>query len=238
MILLLIIFHHPYGSLMMKTLLSISVLLLSFVLQSCQSAEEFPKEEKLISLPKPNRRGDKSLEETIASRRSVRSFSDRTVGIEEIGQLLWAAQGITDKNRGFRAAPSAGALYPLEVYAVTREGVYRYLPKEHSLKPVRKGDFRGSLCEAALNQPSVKNAPLVIVIAADYSRTTRKYKSHGTRYVHMEVGHCGQNIHLQAVALGLNSVSVGAFSEEGVRKVLLLPEKLTPLYLIPVGYRK
>jgi len=222
----------------MRILIGILVLIMVPMFQCCYDAEVLDRGEKVIDLPEPKMKGDTSLEEVIASRRSVRSFSDERLDMEQIGQLLWAAQGITDEGRGLRAAPSAGALYPLEVFAVTREGAYQYLPKGHSLRLMIKGDIRDDLYRSALMQSWVKNAPVVFVIVADYPRTTRKYGERGTMYVHMEAGHCAQNIHLQAVALGLASVPVGAFSEKGVAKALSLPEEITPLYLIPVGYKK
>ncbi len=222
----------------MRILIGILVLVMIPMFQCCYDAEILERGEKVIDLPEAKMKGDTSLEEAIASRRSVRSFSDKSLDMEQVGQLLWAAQGITEKSRGFRAAPSAGALYPLEVFAVTPDGAYQYSPKGHSLRLMIKGDVRDDLYRAALMQSWVKNAPVVFVIGADYSRTTRKYGERGTVYVHMEAGHSAQNIHLQAVALGLASVSVGAFSEEGVRKALSLPEEITPLYLIPVGYKK
>lgn len=204
----------------------------------CQGPGVKDKKKDSIALSKPDTKGKKTLEQAISSRRSVRWFLDKPVNMEQVGQLLWAGQGITDEPMGFRAAPSAGAIYPLELFAVIPQGVYKYLPESHSLKKVKSGDVRESLGRAALNQRWVKRAPLVIVIAGDYARTTRKYRVHGKRYVHIEVGHAAQNIHLQAVTLGLSSVPVGAFPEDAVRKVLSLPEDLTPLYLIPVGFER
>ena len=191
---------------------------------------------KITPLPQPNLKGTLSVEEALARRRSIRSFGKEKLTTEEISQLLWAAQGITQERTGFRTAPSAGALYPLEVYLVTEDGLFHYIPRGHRLETLGSSDLRGELARAALGQSSVREAAADIVVTAIYSRITKKYGQRGVRYAHIEVGHLGQNIHLQAVALGLGSVSIGAFHDDQVRKVLSLPEEEVPLYIIPVGH--
>lgn len=188
-----------------------------------------------INLPEPAMEGRMTLEEAIKGRRSVRSFSDGDIDAASAGMLLWAAQGITCRSRGFRAAPSAGAAYPLELYLVNAEGVYVYVPSDHALEPVKPGDRRIALSRAALGQGFVAQAPASIVITAVYGRTRRRYGARAERYVHIEAGHAAQNIHLQAVALGLASVPVGAFRDEEVSDILSLPGDRSPLYIIPVG---
>ncbi len=188
----------------------------------------------MISLPKPPFSKTLSIEEALEKRRSVRRFAQRPLTEMEISRLLWAAQGITGGGRG-RTAPSAGALYPLEAFIVLTEGVYRYDPEIHELRIHRKGDFLGQLSAAALGQASVREAPAVIVLAAVYERVTGKYGKRGERYVLLEAGHAAQNIHLQAAALGLGSVPVGAFQDRAVQSALELPPNEEPLYLIPVG---
>jgi SagB-type dehydrogenase family enzyme len=156
--------------------------------------------------------------------------------------LLWAAQGFNDP-RGLRTAPSAGALYPLETYLVAGNvqglapGVYRYRPDGHKLERLLEGDKRHVLAGAALGQRPVSEGAVDIVFTAVYSRTTGKYGERGVRYVHIEVGHAGQNLCLQATALGLGAVTVGAFVDELVAKALNLPQNEQPLYIIPVGRR-
>ncbi|MHC1586692.1 MAG: SagB/ThcOx family dehydrogenase [Candidatus Hecatellaceae archaeon] len=184
-----------------------------------------------------------SVEEAIAGRRSIRSYSGEPLEVWELGQLLWAAQGITDPKRGFRAAPSAGATYPLEIYVVVSEGgvsglrpgIYHYSPSEHSLKLVKLGDFSGELCAAALGQPWVGEASVNLVICAVFERTTSRYGERGVRYVYMEAGHVGENIYLQAEALGLGTVAIGAFYDDQVHKILEAPEDHRPIYIYPVG---
>jgi len=191
-------------------------------------------------LPPPRKTGPLSLEEALSRRRSLRSYRKEPLELQELSQLLWAAQGITDP-RGFRTAPSAGALYPLEIYVAVGEvkglkpGLYRYHPSGHLLEEMAEGDKRRLLAEAALRQPWVREAPVVFCIAAVYQRTTKKYGRRGIRYVHMEAGHAAQNLCLQAVALGLGGVTVGAFDDQQVKEILGLPSDHHPLYLIPVG---
>lgn len=193
---------------------------------------------KEIQLPQPITKGIISLEEAIAKRRSQRSFSKKELTLYQISQLLWAAQGITERRGGhsLRNAPSAGALYPMEIYALTKDGVYHYLPERHALEVLSEGDLRGDLCNASLGQSSVSDAPLDIVICAVYDKVTFKYGERGKRYADIETGHIAQNIHLQAVALGLVSVPIGAFSDEEVKSILNLPADHAPLYIIPVGH--
>jgi SagB-type dehydrogenase family enzyme len=186
-------------------------------------------------LPAPSLEGRLSLEETLAARRSLREYQDEPLSLQETGQLLWASQGITDPA-GYRTAPSAGGLYPLEIYLATGEGVFQYDPAAHSLRIVKEGDSRPDLYEAAVRQESVLKAPAVFVITAVFERTGQKYgETRGPRYVYMEVGHAAQNLLLQAVALELGGVPIGAFHEAWVQEILSLPENHVPVYLIPVG---
>lgn len=197
---------------------------------------------EFIRLPDPSHRGKVSVEEAILKRRSIRRFRSEPLTLSQLSQLMWAAQGITASG-GRRAAPSAGATYPLEIFAVTGEqtveslnaGVYHYRVDSHALDIHIEGDVRLALSEAALGQTCITNAPVDIIVCALYSRTVYRYGRRGERYVHMEVGHVGQNISLQAIALGLGTVMVGAFDDEQVRTVLHLEEQLRPLYIIPVG---
>jgi len=198
------------------------------------------KSPEFISLPEPARSGETSLESLLQQRRSVREYQEAAIDLAAIGQLLWAAQGITD-SRGFRTAPSAGALYPLELYVVAGNvdglspGVYHYHPEHHQLQQTEDGEQRHLLARAALGQPWVKAAAAVVVITAVFDRTTGKYGERGVRYVHMEVGHVAQNIFLQAGALGLATVVVGAFEDDAVARVLKLPTDVQPLMLLPVA---
>lgn len=192
--------------------------------------------DRAILLPTPVLVGKLTLEEAIQKRRSVREFTADPLTLSEIGQLLWAAQGITHPS-GLRTAPSAGALYPLEIYVATGEGFFHYEPQVHQLSPLLQGDLRPRLYDAALNQEAVLEAPAIFVIAADYSRTSTKYgENRSPRYVHLEAGHAAQNLLLEAVALELGAVPIGAFYDNEVKEVLALPASLQPLYLIPVGH--
>lgn len=212
------------------------ILMIILVFLSVFNKDVHSKDEvNMIKLPKPRSKGDISLEETINQRRSVRDFSDRDLNLEEISQLLWAAQGLTDKSRGFRSVPSAGALYPLEIYIIKKDGLFHYNLQEHALEILEKRDLRTGLCRAAWGQTMVRDAPIDIVICAVSRRVTSKYGERGIRYVHMEAGHCAQNIHLMAVSLGLGSVPVGAFDDTEIKTLLKLDENIEPLYIIPIG---
>jgi SagB-type dehydrogenase family enzyme len=168
-------------------------------------------------------------------RRSVRDFSDTPLSLETIGQLLWAAQGLSDPP-DHRTAPSAGGTYPLEIYALTGQGVFGYLPQRHSLVALNSRDCRRQLHRASFEQESLLTAPLIVVIAAVYARTARKYGvERGERYVHIEAGHAAENLLLQAAVEGLAAVPIGAFSDSLVAEALGLPSDQLPLYLLAIG---
>jgi SagB-type dehydrogenase family enzyme len=202
--------------------------------------------DETVSLPTPRGQSDVSVEAAIADRRSRRTYADRPLTRRELGQLLWATQGVTDRASGYRAAPSAGALFPLEVYVAVgaagvedlESGVYRYRPQRHDLGRGDTGDVRSELRAAAVDQAFVEAAAVDIVVCAVDERTTPKYGERGRRrYVPMEAGHAGENLYLQAEALGLATVSVGAFADDRVRDILGAPANQRPLYIFPVGGR-
>jgi len=175
-----------------------------------------------------------SLEESLARRRSVREFQGRDLSWDDIGQLLWACQGVTDPQ-GFRTAPSAGALYPLDAFVITSSGVYRYHPEQHEVRRMADRDVRDRIRKAALDQDAL-GAPCIIAIAGVRQRTARKYGERAWRYVVLEAGHAAENLLLQAIALGLCAVPIGAFDDDAVRRVLDAPADDEILLLIPVGH--
>lgn len=196
-----------------------------------------------IELTHPYHSGGLPLSEAISHRRSIRDFDPSPIQLFQLSQILWAAQGITLDSVQQRAVPSAGATYPLELYTVigengvekTDSGVYHYQVENHVLSLHLRGDIRVELSGAALGQDSISVAPVSLIICAVYNRTMMRYNVRGERYVFMEVGHAGQNIYLQATALGLGTVAIGAFRDEEVRKVLQLDASVRPLYIMPVG---
>jgi len=200
------------------------------------------KKETPIKLPSPNLQGRMSVEVAISKRRSFRRFRAQPLSLAQLSQLLWSAQGITGTG-GRRAVPSAGATYPLEIFVVIgahgietlATGVYHYQVDSHSLNPHLSGDLRQKLADAALSQNFIAGCPVDIVVCALHPRTAYRYGRRGERYVYMEVGHVGQNVSLQAVALGLATVMIGAFEDEEVRKALKIEEQIKPLYIVPVG---
>ena len=195
---------------------------------------------KIIQLPPARLDSATSIEKSLVDRRSIREYNKKPLTLEDIGQLLWAAQGITH-DRISRTAPSAGGLYPLETYLVAGKvdslepGVYRYLPEGHRLALELSGDLRRKLCNESLYQDPVAEAPASIVFSAVFSRTTGKYGKRGIRYVHMEAGIAAQNVSLQSVSLNLETVIIGAFDDEGVRRVLAMTAEVEPLIIMPVG---
>ncbi len=194
----------------------------------------------MIKLPKPAYDGKISVEAALKARKSIRSYSAEPLLLDDVSQLLWAVQGISRKNR-MRTAPSAGALYPLEVYLVAghvqglQAGIYRYLPHGHELELVESGDRRRELAISALHQNCIEKGAIDLVLAGVYERTSVKYGSRAKRYVHMEIGHAAQNIYLQAVGLDLGTVVVGAFDDEKVQRTLSMEKNELPLCIMPVG---
>ena len=193
-----------------------------------------------IKLIKTGIPGLVSLEQALQKRRSVRVYQDIPLSEQEVSKLLWAAYGITKASR-LKTTPSAGACYPLEIYLAAGNvssiipGLYRYFPQEHELQQQLEGDIRTALCEAALGQDFVKQAPAGIIITAFYDRITSRYGERGVRYAHFEAGHCAQNVCLQAAALDLGTVLTGAFNDSKVSKILHLQPSEQPLYILPVG---
>jgi SagB-type dehydrogenase family enzyme len=198
----------------------------------------------LINLPAPALQGSVAVEKALKNRRTIRRFANKPLSQGQLSQLLWAAYGVTDA-RGLRSAPSAGALYPLDIYAVVGErqvsgiesGVYHYLPEKQALEPGRAGDLRQALARASIYQNWMAEAPVMIVITGEYRRCQVKYGQRGIMYTHMESGHASQNIFLQAEALGLGAGIVGAFENAEITRVLGLPPAHDPLLIMPVGYK-
>lgn len=188
-----------------------------------------------IDLPSPQLRSERSLEEVISQRRSVRNFGRQSLSWEQIGQMAWAAQGITGVDTHWRTAPSAGALHSLMLYVLLEGNAYVYNPAAHQLCFHLPVDLT-EVAAAALNQPFIAQAPCVFAFAADVQRTTRVYKKRGWSYILIDLGHAAQNLLLQATALGLAGTPVGALDEGALNALLRLPSGQELLYLVPVGY--
>ncbi len=199
--------------------------------------------QRTIALPAPLLDGKISIEKTLRERRSIRRYGNEALTLSEVSQVLWAAQGVTAR-KGYRTSPSAGALYPVEIFIVVGKvgnlsaGVYKYLPLKHALQLKASGDKRPELCREALNQNAITNAPVVVIISAVYERVTKKYGTRGIRYVQMEVGHVAQNILLQVVSLGMGAVPIGAFQDREIKRLLDLDRNEEPVYIIPFGKKR
>jgi SagB-type dehydrogenase family enzyme len=197
----------------------------------------------IVKLPPPAFQGKMSVAEALKKRRTVRQFAHRELDLAQVSQILWGTDGVSD-SRGLRTAPSAGATHPLEFYLVVGEGgvsglapgLYHYRPDSHSLELTQKGDLRAPVARASLNQTWMTEAPVMVVFAADYRRCTARYGDRGIRYTQIETGHAGQNLFLQAEALGLACGIVGAFQDRTLQETLHLPQQHEPLLIMPVGY--
>jgi SagB-type dehydrogenase family enzyme len=207
------------------------------------NAEILVAESSILRLPEPVSGPVGTLGALLRERRTVRAFSPEPLTLEQVGQLLWAAQGITSPD-GFRTAPSAGALYPLELHLIAGAvtglpvGHYRYVPARHGLDRLATADRRVAVAQAAHGQAWIAQAPALVVIAAVPERTRTKYGSRSKRYVDMEVGHASQNLLLQVVALGLGGAVVGAFDDAALHRLLDLPKAEEPLVILPIGHAR
>lgn len=188
-----------------------------------------------IALTKASTSGQFSLEDAIANRRSVRSFTNEKLDYETISQLLWAGQGITDSISGKRAAPSAGGIYPMELYVAMPDGVYKYDPVKNSLLKIHRDDVRAALSNASYKQQFIKNAPLLIVISGSPKKIMKKYPNNIKEFMYLEAGHIAQNIHLQAVVTGLASCPMGSFESKKVKQICRMSQGQEAVYMIAVG---
>jgi SagB-type dehydrogenase family enzyme len=200
----------------------------------------------IVSLPKAEMNTSVSVEVAIQNRRSIRHYTGDPLALQDVSQLMWAAQGITDPQTKFRTVPSGGHTYPLEVYILAgkggvtglNEGVYHYNPFNNTLEQILATDVRSELSQAANGQQWVKEAPVNIIITGNYQKMINKYKDEelSTRFVDMEAGHAGQNIYLEVEARNLATVALGSFNDDLVHQVLNLPENEKTLYIYPVGH--
>jgi SagB-type dehydrogenase family enzyme len=195
----------------------------------------------MVQLPAPRLDGDVSLERSIVERRSIREFSDAPLTLDELSSLLWSISGVTDEETGFRATPSAGALFPLELWVLVSRvdglepGAWRYVVGEHTLSKATDGDKAQAFSAAAFNQPCIAAAAVSIVLAADYERLRVKYFDLSERLAWLEMGHAAQNASLQAVTLGLGAVCIGAMNVEQVREMTDMGAEFDPVYAVSVG---
>jgi SagB-type dehydrogenase family enzyme len=199
-----------------------------------------------IKLDNPSFTGPMSVEEAIKTRRTIRTFSSTPLTFKQIGQLAWAASGVTEEGQGAfkRAAPSAGALYPIDLYFIVGEncvsgmisGVYKYVPASHSLDFIKSGDYRVTIAEASNYQMWQADAPVIVVLTAEYSRSTGKYGDRGQMYAHQEVGFIGENLLLQGVAMGLKTSEVGAFTDAQIQSVLGVSTDIIPMIVFCLSH--
>ncbi|MCK4501193.1 SagB/ThcOx family dehydrogenase [Candidatus Babeliales bacterium] len=199
------------------------------------------KATKTIKLPIPNKTGNYSLEKALATRRSIRNYKQKLMTLAQLSQLLWSAQGSTGSDN-LRSAPSAGALYPLEIYAAVSNisgleiGIYKYNSQKNMLTLIIDDNQQDKIFQAGNQQSALKQPAATLILTGTYARTQKKYGTRSTRYVHMEAGHASQNIYLQATAMNLGTVAIGAFSDTAIKNLMGLPIGEQPLYLMPIGF--
>jgi SagB-type dehydrogenase family enzyme len=240
---------------------AVMLITLVILILSCTKKSETVSEEKVVLtridsvhltyvLPSPMMKGNVTIEEALSNRRSHRHFQDREISAENLSQILWASYGITMPRNdypflrgGLRTAPSAGALYPLEIYVLVGKvkgidsGVYKYIPVGHRIIRTIEKDLRRELGTASLDQEMIIAAPVVLFYSAIFSRSTEKYGARGReRYVCMDLGHSAENVYLQVEALHLGTCAIGAFDDDLVKKTLQLPADEEPLYIMPIGF--
>jgi len=220
----------------MKRLAMLTIVLACFATLGLGQRRTRISPQNIIQLTDPNLTGKLTFEEALAKRRSVREFSSEALKRSQIGQLAWAGQGVTDSQRGLRTAPSAGAMYPIELFFATAEGVYAYRPTEHSLLQTSQQDIRSNLARATATPEPVIGAGCAIIVTGSSRKLASRFGSKSRTYVALEAGHVAQNIQLQAVCLGLGSVTVGGLDTAAVRKVCRMSRDTEPLYVICVGY--
>jgi protease I len=201
----------------------------------CQRPDR-PVTLRIVQLPQPKLSGPMSLEDALAKRRSIRTFSPMGLTYDQLGQLAWAAQGITDSKTGFRTAPSAGAIYPIKLYFATEQGLFVYNPADHTLVQTVDKDIRAELSKAAMGQAAVAQAGCSIIITGSINDVAARYGQKARTYIILEAGHIAQNILLQAVTLELGAVPIGAFDTNPVRRLCHLTSELEPFYIISVGH--
>jgi len=194
-----------------------------------------PRVSGIIKLPVPKTSGIISLEQALLVRRSVRTFTEEVLSLNQLSQLCWAAQGVTEPNKGFRTSPSPGAIYPFVLYIVLPDGLYTYNPEKHDLSLIIDKDLRNSVFNSSFNQRVVQNAPCTFILAANTKKVEAKYRNRGEKFTYMEAGHIAENIHLQAVTLGLGSVPIGLMDAKAIAQVCKMPVNLEVIYMVSVG---
>lgn len=208
--------------------------------------KNYPESTPRVRLPAVKFSKDVGLWETILRRRSIREYSRNcALPLETLSTLLWATQGITSETRDFqfRAAPSAGALYPMETYLMARDvdglqqGIYHFRPYAFDLEFIRPGDFSRELARAALGQDMAAYAQVVFIWSAIVERSRWKYRQRAYRYIYLDAGHIAQNLYLAGTALGLGICGIGAFYDDPVNELVGLDGKEeTVLYMASAGW--
>ena len=220
----------------MKHLPAITICILLLICLCYAQPENINRQYETIKLPRPDTKGQVTVAQAINHRRNISDFTSEPLRLDQVAQLAWAAQGITDEETGSRATPSAGAIYPMQLHIVLPDGLYRYNPESHSITKTINKDIRRSLNLATYSEPVVSKALCSFIISGSARKVEAKYRNKGERFICLEAGHIAQNLQLQAVALGLGSATIGSLDSKKVAKICNLDALQEPLYIISAGY--
>ena len=226
------------------TKIQISTGLLITLLTGCLNYSSKMNSKEIISLPKPNLKSNMTVEQAIAKRRSIRKYANKPLTLEQLSQILWAAQGKSGPERHHHAAPSAGGIHPLQLYIIAtnvselNKGIYKYDPQKNSLSLKHSNHKRDNVHQAAYGQSAILSAPVILVFVAQFQKTMNKYGPKAKAFVYTDLGHSAENVYLQATALGIGTVAMGGIEEKKITEILELPEDEDVIYLMPLGIKE
>lgn len=224
--------------------IGIEFLLRTFITGMEEKISEKRILDETIKLPEPERRGGTPIWDCLRERRSIRDYKNLPVSLKELSQILWGSYGVTAREWGYhlKTAPSAGALYPIEIYVASfnvdglKKGIYHFNPKEMTLRGIFEGDFSREITHACLSQDFILSSAFTLILTAIPSRTIGRYRERGVRYILMDLGCIIQNIYLSLTALKMGGCVIGAFSDSAMNKIMNLnPEKELVLALFSAG---
>ncbi|MFX1376720.1 MAG: SagB/ThcOx family dehydrogenase [Promethearchaeota archaeon] len=190
----------------------------------------YPNAIKTIKLPNPEFNKNIMFWDIVRNRKSTRKFKNEPITLKQVSLLLFGMTGLTriSPNFAFRTIPSAGGLYPIEVYATINnienleKGIYHYNISKHSLELIKNGDFRNTIARGCLDQKIAYNSAANFVWTAVIERSKWKYLQRCYRYIYLDAGHIGQNFYLIAEALGLGACTIGAIYDDELNELLEL----------------
>lgn len=224
--------------------IGIDFLIKTFITGFEEGMQERKNLEEIIKLPEPKTTEGPPIWECFRKRRSIRDYKNKPVKLEELSQILWGSYGVTAKEWGYylKTAPSAGALYPIEIYVASfkveglKKGIFHFNPEDMTLRGIFEGDYSKAITRACLGQDFIMDSAFALILTAIPSRTISKYRERGVRYILMDLGCIIQNIYLSLTALNMGGCIIGAFSDSAMNKIMNLnPEKELVLAVFTAG---